>query len=122
MYLSNTEPFTSLDCLLNVVFHVLCGPMPQDVETRLLLPLQFFNLSLISIAVLENMSPTQGYIKEPPFPNQLWDRSGPGIEPGRPAWQAVAQAAQPSTTTSNERLKSCFLKKQCRESKSTEAE
>jgi hypothetical protein len=28
-----------------------------------------FNLSIISITVLENVSPTQGYIKEPPFPH-----------------------------------------------------
>jgi hypothetical protein len=35
----------------------------------LLLLLQIFNLYIISIAVLENVSPTQGYRKEPPFPH-----------------------------------------------------
>jgi hypothetical protein len=32
IYLSNTEPLISLGCPLNVVFHVLRGPMPQDAE------------------------------------------------------------------------------------------
>jgi hypothetical protein len=27
-YLLNTEPLTSLGCLLNAVFHVLRGPVP----------------------------------------------------------------------------------------------
>jgi hypothetical protein len=35
----------------------------------LLLLLQIFNPSIISIAVLENLRPTQGYRKEPPFPH-----------------------------------------------------
>jgi hypothetical protein len=52
MFLSNTEPFTSLGCALNVVFHVLRGLVPQDAGTPLLLLLQFFNLPIISIAVL----------------------------------------------------------------------
>jgi hypothetical protein len=51
------------------VFHVLCGPRPQDAGTHLLLLLQILNLSTISITVLENVSPTQGYRKEPPFPH-----------------------------------------------------
>jgi hypothetical protein len=52
---------------LNVVFHVIRGPMPQNAGTPSLSQLQFFYLSIISIAVLENVSPTQGYSKEPPF-------------------------------------------------------
>jgi hypothetical protein len=48
-----------------------CGiPMPQDAGTPLLLLLQIFNLYIISIAVLENVPPAQGYRKEPPFPHQ----------------------------------------------------
>jgi hypothetical protein len=47
-----------------------CGiPMPQDAGTPLLLLLQFFNLYIISIAVLENVPLAQGYRKEPPFPH-----------------------------------------------------
>jgi hypothetical protein len=42
-------------------------PMPQDAGTPLLSLLQICNLYIISIAVLENMPPTQGYRKEPPF-------------------------------------------------------
>jgi hypothetical protein len=45
------------------------GPVPQDVGTPLLSLLQIVNRSIISIAVLENMPPTLGYIKEPPFPH-----------------------------------------------------
>jgi hypothetical protein len=41
--------------------------VPQDAGAPLLLLLQIFNLSIISIAVLENVSPMQGYRKEPPF-------------------------------------------------------
>jgi hypothetical protein len=43
---------------LNTVFQVLRGTMPQDAGAPSL-----------SIAVLENQSPTQGYRKEPPFPH-----------------------------------------------------
>jgi hypothetical protein len=51
-----------------------CGiPMPQDAGTPLLSLLQNFNLYIILIAVLENVPPTQGYRKEPPFNNR---RSG----------------------------------------------
>jgi hypothetical protein len=42
MYLSNTEPLTSLGCPLNAIFHVPCGPVPQDAGTPLLLLLQIF--------------------------------------------------------------------------------
>jgi hypothetical protein len=47
-------------------------PMPQDAGTPLLLLLllQMFSPYIISIAVLENVPPTQGYRKEPPFPHQ----------------------------------------------------
>jgi hypothetical protein len=55
-----------------------------------------FNLSIISTAVLEDVSPTQGYYKKD---FHLWARPGPGIKLGLPAWQAAAHAAQPSTTT-----------------------
>jgi hypothetical protein len=41
MFLSNTEPQTSLSCPLNLVFHVLRGPVPQDTETPLVLLLHF---------------------------------------------------------------------------------
>jgi hypothetical protein len=44
----------------------------------LLLLVQIFNLSVISIAVLENVPPTQGYIKEPPFPHYLQGLAGAG--------------------------------------------
>jgi hypothetical protein len=57
MYLSNTEPFTSLGSPLNAVFHVLRGPVPKDAGKPLLLLLHTFNLSIISIAVLENVCP-----------------------------------------------------------------
>jgi hypothetical protein len=67
MCLSNTEPLTSLSCPLNVVFHVIRGPVPQDAGTPLLSLLQMFNLFIDSIAVLENVSPSQGYRKETPF-------------------------------------------------------
>jgi hypothetical protein len=63
------EPLTSLGCLLNAVFHVLRGPVSQDAGTPLLSLLHMFNLSEISIAVLEIVSPMQGYRKEPPFPH-----------------------------------------------------
>jgi hypothetical protein len=53
MYLSNTNPLTILGCPLNVVFHILCGLGPQDARTPLFLLLQIFNLSIISIALLE---------------------------------------------------------------------
>jgi hypothetical protein len=44
-----------------------CGiPVPQDAGTSLLLLMQIFNPYIISIAVLENVPPTQGYIKERP--------------------------------------------------------
>jgi hypothetical protein len=47
-----------------------CGiPMPQEAGTPLLSILQIFNLCIISIAVLENVPPTQGYRKEPSFPH-----------------------------------------------------
>jgi hypothetical protein len=69
MYLSNTEPLTSLNCPLNAVFHILRGPVPQDSGTRLLLILQIFNLSIISIAVLKSVPPMQGYRKETLFPH-----------------------------------------------------
>jgi hypothetical protein len=69
IYLTNTEPLTSLSCPLNGIFHVLGGPVPQDAGTPLLSLLQIFNLSIISIAVLENVSSIQGYRKEPPFPH-----------------------------------------------------
>jgi hypothetical protein len=62
MYLLNTEPLTSLRSPLNAVFHVLHEPVPQDAGTPLLLLLQFFPVSTISIA-------EQDYIKEPPFPH-----------------------------------------------------
>jgi hypothetical protein len=51
--------------------HVLRGPVPEDAGTALLLILQIFNLSIISIAVLEDVSSTQGFRKEPPFPHYL---------------------------------------------------
>jgi hypothetical protein len=69
MHLLNTEPLTGLDCSLIAVFHVLCEPVPQDAGTPLLSLLHIFNLSIISIAVLDNVYPTQGYRKEPPFPH-----------------------------------------------------
>jgi hypothetical protein len=77
MYLSNTEPLTSLSCPLNAVFHALRGTVPRDAGTPLLLLLQIFNLSIISIAVLENVSPTQGYRKGYLFHTNRrsgWDR------------------------------------------------
>jgi hypothetical protein len=43
--------------------------LPQDAGTPLLLMLQIFNLSINSIAVLENVFPAQGYRKELPFPH-----------------------------------------------------
>jgi hypothetical protein len=69
MYLSNTELLTSLGCPLNAVFIVVRGPVHKDARSPLLLLQQMFNLSIISIAVLKNVHPTQGYIKEPPFPH-----------------------------------------------------
>jgi hypothetical protein len=46
-----------------------CGiPMPQDAGTPSFLLLQIFNLYIISIVMLENVPPMQGYSKEPPFP------------------------------------------------------
>jgi hypothetical protein len=69
MYLLITEPVTSLGCPLNAVFHVPRKPVSQDAGTPLLLMLQIFNLSLNSIAVLENVFPAQGYRKELPFPH-----------------------------------------------------
>jgi hypothetical protein len=73
MYLSNTAVLTSLSRPLNEVFHVLRGPVQQDAGTPLLLLMQIFNLSIISIAVhIENVSPTQGYRKEPPFPQDCY--------------------------------------------------
>jgi hypothetical protein len=56
MYLSNTEPLITLTGPLNAVFQVQCGLMPQDAGRPLLLLLQIFNLSIISFAVLENVS------------------------------------------------------------------
>jgi hypothetical protein len=47
-----------------------CGiPMPQDAGTPLLSLLQIFILYIISIAMLKNVPPTQGYRKEPSFPH-----------------------------------------------------
>jgi hypothetical protein len=79
LYLSNTDPLTSLSCPLNAVFRILRGPVPQDAGTPLLLLLHFFNLSTISIAVLENVSLRRGYRKETPFlfytnGRSVWDR------------------------------------------------
>jgi hypothetical protein len=54
--LLNTEPSTSIGCPLKAVFHVFCGPVPQGTGTPLLLLLQTFNLPLISVAVLKNVS------------------------------------------------------------------
>jgi hypothetical protein len=71
MYLSNPEPLTSVSCPFNAVFHILCGPVPTDAGKLLLLLMQIFNPSIISIAVLENVSPTKGYRKEPLFSHQL---------------------------------------------------
>jgi hypothetical protein len=49
-----------------------CGiPMPQDAGTPSLLLPKIVNLYIISIAVLENVPPTQGYRKEPPFTHAL---------------------------------------------------
>jgi hypothetical protein len=74
-----------------------CGvPMPQDAGTPSLSLLHIFNLYIISIAVLENVPPTQGYRKESPFMSGCMV---PGIKPRPPAWQAASQDAQPSTTT-----------------------
>jgi hypothetical protein len=64
MYLLNTEPSTSLGCALNAVVHVLRGPVPQDAGTPLLLLLQIFNLSIILIAVLENVSPAHAVLQK----------------------------------------------------------
>jgi hypothetical protein len=50
MHLSNKTPATSLGCPLNAVFHILRRPMPQVARTPRLSQLQFFNLSIISIA------------------------------------------------------------------------
>jgi hypothetical protein len=66
-YLLNAEQLTSVDCPLHAVFHMQRGPVPKDAETHLLLQLQIFNLSVISIAVLKNVSLRQGYRNEPPF-------------------------------------------------------
>jgi hypothetical protein len=65
--LLNTEPLIGLGCLLNEVFQVIHGPLPQDAGTPLLSLMQLINLSVISIAVLMNVPLTQGYRKEPPF-------------------------------------------------------
>jgi hypothetical protein len=54
-----THVLASLVCPLNAVFHVLRGPVPQDAGTPLLSLLQIFNLSIISIVVLENVSRMQ---------------------------------------------------------------
>jgi hypothetical protein len=67
MYFSNTE-LTSLSCPLNAVFHVLCGTVTQDAGTPSHLLLQIFNISIISIAVVEHVPLTQGYRKESLFP------------------------------------------------------
>jgi hypothetical protein len=48
---SFTESFRSLGCLLNVVFHVLRAPRPQDTGTPLLSLLQFLKFFIILIAV-----------------------------------------------------------------------
>jgi hypothetical protein len=49
MYLTNTEPLTRLGCSLNAVL------LPQDAKAPSLLLLQIFNLSRISIEMLENV-------------------------------------------------------------------
>jgi hypothetical protein len=78
MYLLNIKPLTSLGCPLNAVFHDLSGPMPQDAETPLLSLQQMFNLSIISIAVLKSVSPTQDYIKDPTFSTLIAGPAGTG--------------------------------------------
>jgi hypothetical protein len=59
MILLNIEPLTCLGCPFNSVFNLLRGPGPQDAGTPSLSLLQFFNLSVISIAVLENITGLQ---------------------------------------------------------------
>jgi hypothetical protein len=78
MYLLNTDPLTSLGCPLNAVFHVLRGLVPQDAETSLVVLLEIFNPCIISVAVLENVSPTQGYRKDLPFHTLILGPVGTG--------------------------------------------
>jgi hypothetical protein len=59
MYLLNTKPLPSFGCILNAVFHILRGLVPQDEGTLLLVQLKLVNLSVIRIAMPENVSPTQ---------------------------------------------------------------
>jgi hypothetical protein len=58
-----SEPLTSLGCPLNAVFPVTRVPRLQDARSPLLSPLQKINLSIISIAMLEIVSPTEVYRK-----------------------------------------------------------
>jgi hypothetical protein len=93
MTLFNTEPLTCLGCPLNAVLHVLSKPGSQSAETPSLLQMHIFNLSIISIALLDKRVPDAGLQKRATF-SAL--NVGP-VGPGPPAWQAAAQTTQPST-------------------------
>jgi hypothetical protein len=83
LYLLDTEPLTRLSCSLNAVFQVLHGTVPQDSGIPLLLLLQNFNLFKISVALLENVSPTPVYRKEHIFYTNCRSGRDWGSNPGR---------------------------------------
>jgi hypothetical protein len=56
------------------------------------------NLSIISIAVPENVPPDAGLQKRDYFSTLIIGLAGTGSKPGLAAWQATAITAQPSTT------------------------
>jgi hypothetical protein len=58
IYLSNTEPLTSLSCPLNAVFHVLRGPVPQDAGKPSHLLLQIVNLFFNAFILWNNSGVT----------------------------------------------------------------
>jgi hypothetical protein len=68
-FLLNYNTLTSISCPLNGLFPVQCVPVPQDAEKPFFLQLQFFYLSIISIAMLEKVPTTQGYRKDTPSPH-----------------------------------------------------
>jgi hypothetical protein len=69
-----------------------CGiPRPQDVGHLHLRYCTFLTQFIISIAVLENMPSDAGLQKRATFSTLNVGLSGPGIEPGPPAWPGIGK-------------------------------
>jgi hypothetical protein len=100
-----TNLFFGITSRSTLLCPLTCG-MPRRTRTQasrsgtpLLVLLQFFLTHfIILIAVLETIPPDAGLQKRATFSTQNVGLAGTGNQTGPPAWQAEAQAAQPSTT------------------------